>query len=201
MENNQKRGVLGNKNNKPTTPTDLQEIKTFLQALKEELINLTITPHSKKEGGYREANYRPKNQILFVDTRILEEIQTFRKSIIKDNNIHNNNHSKPLSSNSLKTHFDNFQINYKNIAKDAIKETIGKIDINKLTTLRLFPLDPDKCDKFNNLIKTNYKKGLNIIYYRQEDLKHINFFITRAKQGYRVKKLHPMHKYLLKSKV
>ncbi len=47
-------------------------------------------------------------------------------------------------------------------------------------------------------MKTNYKKGLNIIYYRKEDLKYIQFFLTKDKQGYRVKKLHPMYKYLIK---
>ncbi len=47
-------------------------------------------------------------------------------------------------------------------------------------------------------MKNNYKKGLNIIYYRQEDLKYIQSFLTKTKQGYRVKKLHPMYKYLIK---
>ncbi|XFE94322.1 hypothetical Protein pso3_06470 [Candidatus Phytoplasma solani] len=53
-------------------------------------------------------------------------------------------------------------------------------------------------DKYNNPTKTNYKKGLNIIYYREEDLKYIKSFLTKTKQGYRVKKLHPMYKYLIK---
>ncbi|XFE94219.1 hypothetical Protein pso3_05410 [Candidatus Phytoplasma solani] len=53
-------------------------------------------------------------------------------------------------------------------------------------------------DKYNNPINTNYKKGLNIIYYREEDLKYIKSFLTKTKQGYRVKKLHPMYKYLIK---
>ncbi|GLH60957.1 hypothetical protein PAWBP_6950 [Paulownia witches'-broom phytoplasma] len=38
-------------------------------------------------------------------------------------------------------------------------------------------------------MKTNYKKRLNIIYYRKEDLKYLQFFLTKDKQGYRVKKL------------
>ncbi|GAK73671.1 hypothetical protein OYV_01500, partial ['Chrysanthemum coronarium' phytoplasma] len=40
--------------------------------------------------------------------------------------------------------------------------------------------------------------GLNIIYYLKEDLKYIQSFLIKDKQGYRVKKLHPMYKYLIK---
>ncbi|ABC65501.1 conserved hypothetical protein [Aster yellows witches'-broom phytoplasma AYWB] len=46
-----------------------------------------------------------------------------------------------------------------------------------------------KVDKYNNPIKTNYKKGLNVIYYQLEDSKHIKLFLTKNKQGYRVKKI------------
>ncbi|ABC65333.1 conserved hypothetical protein [Aster yellows witches'-broom phytoplasma AYWB] len=95
----------------------------------------------------------------------------------------------PLNQNNpLKTYHDIFQINYKNESKNIIKELIGKINLYKLENLQLYQLDPNKLDKYNKPIKTNYKKGLNIIYYRQEDLKYIQFFLTKTKQGYRAKK-------------
>ncbi|AOF54703.1 putative effector [Maize bushy stunt phytoplasma] len=52
------------------------------------------------------------------------------------------------------------------------------------TTLQLYQPDPppNKKDKYHNPIKTNYKKGLNIIYYRQEDLQYLRFFLTKTKQ-------------------
>ncbi|WZN38332.1 hypothetical protein M33023_01370 [Candidatus Phytoplasma asteris] len=37
--------------------------------------------------------------------------------------------------------------------------------LHKLETLQLQQLDPKKREKYNKPIKTNYKKGLNIIYY------------------------------------
>ncbi|BAD04423.1 hypothetical protein PAM_338 [Onion yellows phytoplasma OY-M] len=100
----------------------------------------------------------------------------------------------------LKTYHDIFQINYKNESKNIIKELIGKINLHKLENLQLYQIDPNKLDKYNKPIKTNYKQGLNIIYYRQEDLKYIQFFLTKTKQGYRVKKIHPMYKYISKQK-
>ncbi|WP_373403325.1 hypothetical protein [Candidatus Phytoplasma solani] len=190
-----------------STPNDLEQIKNFLQTIKQELLNITIVSHSKKKNTYQQANYRPKNQTLFVDPQILEEIKKYRIEIIKshspendNNNITLTNPTTPLKSqnNTLKTHFPIFQINYLNKQKDYIKELIGKIDVNKLETLQLYQLDAQKLDKYNNPIKTNYKKGLNIIYYREEDLKYIKSFLTKTKQGYRVKKLHPMYKYLIK---
>ncbi|WAN63455.1 hypothetical protein RS022_06020 [Candidatus Phytoplasma rubi] len=36
---------------------------------------------------------------------------------------------------------------------------IGKIDVNKLETLQLYQLDPQKLDKYHNPMKNNYKKG------------------------------------------
>ncbi|RMI88651.1 hypothetical protein [Candidatus Phytoplasma solani] len=190
-----------------STPDDLVQIKNFLQTIKQELLNITIVSHSKKKNTYQQANYRPKNQTLFVDPQILEEIKKYRIEIIKNrspendnNNITLTNPTTPLKSqnNTLKTHFPIFQINYHNKQKDYIKELIGKIDVNKLETLQLYQLDAQKLDKYNNPIKTNYKKGLNIIYYREEDLKYIKSFLTKTKQGYRVKKLHPKYKYIPK---
>ncbi|WP_373402993.1 hypothetical protein [Candidatus Phytoplasma solani] len=181
-----------------STPNDLEQIKNFLQALKQDLLNITIVSHSKKKNTYQQANYRPKNQTLFVDPQFLEEIKKYRIEIIKtqppendNNNITLTNPTTPLKSqnNTLKTHFPIFQINYHNKQKDYIKELIGKIDVNKLETLQLYQLDAQKLDKYNNPIKTNYKKGLNVIYYQLEDFKHIKLFLIKSKQGYRVKKL------------
>ncbi|WP_349401927.1 hypothetical protein PSOL_07270 [Candidatus Phytoplasma solani] len=179
-------------------PNDLVQIKNFLQTLKQDLLNITIVSHSKKKNSYQQANYRPKNQTLFVDPQILEEIKKYRIEIIKNrspendnNNITLTNPTTPLKSqnNTLKTHFPIFQINYLNEQKDYIKELIGKINVDKLDTLKLYKLDTKKLDKYNNPINTNYKKGLNVIYYQLEDLKYIKLFITKNKQGYRVKKL------------
>ncbi|BAD04492.1 conserved hypothetical protein [Onion yellows phytoplasma OY-M] len=167
-----------------------------MQTLKQDLINLTIIAHSKKKNTYQEANYRPKNQTLFVDSQILEEIKQTKITLINDN--FSSINSKlllsdltPLKSqnNHLKHLYPLFQINYKNETKNHIKELIGKIDLHKLETLQLYQIDPQKLDKYNNPMKTNYKKGLNIIYYRKEDLKYLQSFLTKDKQGYRVKKL------------
>ncbi|MBT1576928.1 phase variable surface lipoprotein ['Elaeagnus angustifolia' witches'-broom phytoplasma] len=191
--------------NTKATPNDLTQIKNFLKILKKDLINLTIIAHSKKKNTYQEANYRPKNQTLFVDPQILEEMKQTKITLINDN--FSSSNSKlllydltPLKSqnNSLKHLYPLFQINYQNETKNRIKELIGKIDVNKLATLQLYQLDPQKLDKYHKPIKTNYKKGLNIIYYRKEDLKYLQSFLTKDKQGYRVKKLHPMYKYLIK---
>ncbi|WAN63025.1 hypothetical protein RS022_00060 [Candidatus Phytoplasma rubi] len=191
--------------NTKTTPNDLTQIKNFLKILKKDLINLTIIAHSKKKNTYQEANYRPKNQTLFVDPQILEEIKQTKITLINDNFSSSNiklllSDLIPLKSqnNPLKTLYYLFQINYQNETKNQLKELIGKIDVNKLETLQLYQLDPQKQDKYNKPMKTNYKKGLNIIYYRKEDLKYIKSFLTKTKQGYRVKKLHPMYKYLIK---
>ncbi|MCQ9618816.1 MAG: Phase variable surface lipoprotein [Candidatus Phytoplasma pruni] len=208
MKNDTNQGIrIGGRNTK-TTPTDLEQIKLFLQILKEDLINLTIITHSKKKNTYQEANYRPKNQTIFVDPQILEEIKKTKITLINDN--FSSSNSKLLLSdltslksqnNPLKIYHDIFQINYKNESKNIIKELIGKIDVDKLETLQLYQLDPNKIDKYHKLIKTNYKKGLNIIYYRPEDLKYLQFFLTKTKQGYRVKKIRPDYKrYLIKEK-
>lgn len=97
----------------------------------------------------------------------------------------------PLKSQNktLKNLYPLFQINYQNETKNRIKELIGKIDVNKLETLQLYQLEPQKLDKYHKTMKTKYKKGLNIIYYRKEDLKYLQFFLTKDKQGYRVKKI------------
>ncbi|BAD04769.1 hypothetical protein PAM_684 [Onion yellows phytoplasma OY-M] len=192
-----------------TTPNDLVQIKNFLQTIKQELLNITIISHSKKKNTYQQANYRPKNQTLFVDPQILDEMKKYRIEIIKthspesDNNITTlTNHTNPPKSqnNTLKTHFPIFQINYSNKQKDFIKDLISKINIVKLDTLKLYKLDSQKRDKSNIPIKSNYKKGLNVIYYQLEDFKHIKIFLTKNKQGYRVKKIHPMYKYISKTK-
>ncbi|MFG6084713.1 MAG: hypothetical protein AB3F67_4250 [Candidatus Phytoplasma solani] len=191
-------------------PNDLEQIKNFLQTIKQELLNITIVSYSKKKNSYQQANYRPKNQTLFVDSQILEEIKKYRIEIIKtqppendNNNPTLTNPTTPLKSqnNTLKTHFPIFQINYLNKQKDYIKELIGKINVDKLDTLKLYKLDTKKLDKYNNPINTNYKKGLNIIYYQLEDFKHIKLFLIKSKQGYRVKKMRPDYKrYLTKEK-
>ncbi|WAN63173.1 hypothetical protein RS022_01990 [Candidatus Phytoplasma rubi] len=188
-----------------STPNDLVQIKNFLQTLKQDLLNITIVSHSKKKNTYQEANYRPKNQTLFVDPQILEEIKQTKITLINDN--FSSSNSKlllsdltPLKSqnNPLKHLYPLFQINYQNETKNRIKELIGKIDVNKLETLQLYQLDPQKLDKYHNPMKNNYKKGLNILYYQKEDLKYIQSFLTKDKQGYRVKKLHPKYKYIPK---
>ncbi|MDO8054751.1 phase variable surface lipoprotein [Candidatus Phytoplasma australasiaticum] len=207
MKNNTHQEIsMGGRNNQ-TTPNDLIPVKNLLISLKTDLINLTIVAHSKKKNTYQEANYRPKNQTLFVDSRILEEIKQLKIALIKDNLSASNSKLlltdlTPLKSpnNRLQNHYPLFQINYQNEKKNQIKTLIGKIDVNKLANLQLYPLDPNKLDKYHKPIKTNYKKGLNIIYYRQEDLKFIQSFLTKAPQGYRVKKLHPKYKYLPKNK-
>ncbi|BAD04658.1 MAG: hypothetical protein QS2022_3360 [Candidatus Phytoplasma asteris] len=191
--------------NTKTTPNDLTQIKNFLKILKEDLINLNIISHSKKKNTYQEADYRPKNQTLFVDPQILEEMKQTKITLINDNFSSSNgklllSDLTPLKSqnNPLKYLYPLFQINYQNETKNRIKELIGKIDVNKLETLQLYQLDPQKLDKYHKPMKTNYKKGLNIIYYLKEDLKYIQSFLIKDKQGYRVKKLHPMYKYLIK---
>ncbi|MGL9687737.1 MAG: phase variable surface lipoprotein, partial [Candidatus Phytoplasma sp. TWB_XP] len=138
-----------------TTPNDLTQIKNFLKILKEDLINLTIISHSKKKNTYQEANYRPKNQTIFVDPQILEEMKQTKITLINDN--FSSSNSKlllsdltPLKSqnNPLKNLYPLFQINYQNETKNRIKELIGKIDVNKLETLQLYQLDPQKLDKY-----------------------------------------------------
>ncbi|MBP5835844.1 phase variable surface lipoprotein [Candidatus Phytoplasma meliae] len=203
MKNETNQGIIKGGWETKSTPNDLEQIKHFLKTLQEELINLTIITHSKKKNTYQEANYRPKNETLFVDSQILEEIKQTKIALINDHL--SSSSTKPLLSNlpplknqnnALKPLFNIFQINYKNTSKNTIKELIGKINPHKLETLQLYQLEPNKLDKYNKTIKTNYKKGLNVIYYQLEDLKYIQFFLTKSKQGYRVKKIHPKYKYI-----
>ncbi|WP_373402818.1 hypothetical protein [Candidatus Phytoplasma solani] len=113
-------------------------------------------------------------------------------NIINPHQLHNVPKGQKLS---LKTHFPIFQINYLNKQKDYIKELIGiKIKVDRLDTLKLHKLNSKKLDKYNNPIKTNYNWGLNTVYYRLEDLKHIKSFLFKRKVGYWVKKPHPDYK-------
>ncbi|MDV3182314.1 MAG: hypothetical protein Q8869_00350, partial [Candidatus Phytoplasma australasiaticum] len=80
--------------NKPHNPTDLAQIKHFLQVLKAEIINLTIVVHSKKKNTYQEANYRPQNQTHFVDPHILAEIKAYKITLIEEH--FSTSNSKPL---------------------------------------------------------------------------------------------------------
>jgi hypothetical protein len=54
-----------------------------LKILKEELLNLTIVSHFQKKNLYPEANYLPKNHVLFLDPPILDKIKQYRIEIIK----------------------------------------------------------------------------------------------------------------------
>nr|AAP44298.1 hypothetical protein [Peanut witches'-broom phytoplasma] len=153
MKNNTHQEIsMGGRNNQ-TTPNDLIPVKNLLISLKTDLINLTIVAHSKKKNTYQEANYRPKNQTLFVDSRILEEIKQLKIALIKDNLSASNSKLlltdlTPLKShnNRLQNHYPLFQINYQNEKKNQIKKLIGKIDVSKLVTLQLYPLDPNKLE-------------------------------------------------------
>ncbi|WP_320411930.1 hypothetical protein [Candidatus Phytoplasma crotalariae] len=102
-----------------------------------------------------------------------------------------------IPNNPLQNHYPLFQINYQNETKNHIKELIGKIDVSKLATLQLYPLDPNKRDKYDKLIKTNYKKGLNNYLLSSKRFK-IYPILTKAQPGYRVKKLRPDYKRYLK---
>ncbi|ABC65334.1 conserved hypothetical protein [Aster yellows witches'-broom phytoplasma AYWB] len=85
MNNNFDQGIRIGGWNAKNNPTDLDQIKLFLQTLKQDLINLTIITHSKKKNTYQEANYRPKNQTLFIDPQILDEIKQTKITLINDN--------------------------------------------------------------------------------------------------------------------
>nr|WP_252861416.1 hypothetical protein [New Jersey aster yellows phytoplasma] len=76
-----------------STPNDLVQIQNFLQTLKGELLNITIVSHSKKKNSYQQANYRPKNQTLFVDPQILDEMKKYRIEIIKNHSSENDNNN------------------------------------------------------------------------------------------------------------
>lgn len=189
--------------NTKTTPSDLNQIKLFLQIFQADLINLTIVTHSQKKNTYQEANYRPKNQTLFVDPQILEEIKQTKITLIKANFSANNSEllltdsTPPKTPNNILKHlYPLFQINYRNETKNRIKELIGKIEVQQLATLQMYQLDPQKFDKYHKPLKTNYRKKFNIIYYFEGDLKYIKVFLTPAKFGYQVKKLPPKYKYI-----
>ncbi|MDV3195473.1 MAG: hypothetical protein Q8875_02310 [Pigeon pea little leaf phytoplasma] len=199
MYNQEDRITIGGKISVTTNP-NLPQIKFFLATLTMEiLLAINIIAHTKKKNTYQKATFLIENQTLFVDTSLLEEIRNYKKELIQNKAVHGEKEIK-TSSDPLQNHFPIFQINYQNNQKEEVKKVIGKINIPKLETLKLFQLDQQKKDKYGQLLKTNYKKGLNILYYRLEDLKYINFFLTKAKQGYRVKKIHPMYKYISKNK-
>ncbi|WP_373402943.1 hypothetical protein [Candidatus Phytoplasma solani] len=181
------------------------QIKLLQTAIKEIHKN-DKTKILKMVGGLKKEDFNLTTALKMLDIKRSTYYYWLKKKkieIIKphssendNNNITLTNPTTPLKSqnNTLKTHFPIFQINYHNKQKDYIKELIGKIDVNKLETLQLYQLDAQKLDKYNNPTKTNYKKGLNIIYYREEDLKHIKSFLFKRKVGYWVKKPHPDYK-------
>ncbi|MDV3158292.1 MAG: hypothetical protein Q8764_01210 [Pigeon pea little leaf phytoplasma] len=199
MYNQEDRIIIEGKISVTTNP-NLPQIKFFLAALPMEiLLTINIIAHTKKKNTYQKATFLIENQTLFVDTAILEEIKNYKKELIQTKAIQGEKVIKTFSD-PLQNYFPIFQINYQNNQKEEVKKVIGKINIPKLETLKLFQLNQQKKDKYGRPLKTNYKKGLNILYYRLEDLKYINFFLTKAKQGYRVKKIHPMYKYISKNK-
>ncbi|MDV3138684.1 MAG: hypothetical protein Q8872_02595 [Candidatus Phytoplasma australasiaticum] len=199
MYNQEDRIIIGGKISVTTNP-NLPQIKFFLAALPMEiLLTINIIAHTKKKNTYQKATFLIENQTLFVDTSLLEEIKNYKKELIQTKAVQGEKEIKTFF-NPLQNYFPIFQINYQNNQKEEVKKVIGKINIPKLETLKLFQLDRQKKDKYGQFLKTNYKKGLNILYYRQEDLKYINFFLTKSKKGYRVKKMHPMYKYISKNK-
>ncbi|MDV3166561.1 MAG: hypothetical protein Q8807_02710 ['Waltheria sp.' little leaf phytoplasma] len=177
---------------------NLPQIKFFLAVLPLEiLLAINIISHTKKKNIYQKANFLIENQTLYLDNSLLEEIRNYKKELIQTKAQKGEKETKILV-NALQNHFPIFKINYLDATKDRIKKIIGNINLEKLETLRIFELNATKVDKYNQPLKTNYKKGLNIIYYRSEDLKYINFFLAKAKQGYRVKQLRPDYKRYLK---
>ncbi|MDV3195966.1 MAG: phase variable surface lipoprotein [Candidatus Phytoplasma stylosanthis] len=197
MYNQEDRIIIEGKISVTTNP-NLPQIKFFLAALPTEiLLTINIIAHTKKKNTYQKATFLIENQTLFVDTAVLEEIKNYKKELIQTKAVQGEKVIKTFSD-PLQNYFPIFQINYQNNQKEEVKKVIGKINIPKLETLKLFQLDQQKKDKYGQLLKTNYKKGLNILYYRLEDLKYINFFLTKAKQGYRVKKLRPDYKRYFK---
>ncbi|MBX4180308.1 MAG: hypothetical protein J8272_00045, partial ['Prunus persica' phytoplasma PP2] len=94
MKNATSQGIIRGGWETKTTPNDLVQIKNFLQILKGELLNITIVSHSKKKNSYQQANYRPKNQTLFVDPQILDEMKKYRIEIIKTHSTENNNNNQ-----------------------------------------------------------------------------------------------------------
>ncbi|GLH60956.1 hypothetical protein PAWBP_6940 [Paulownia witches'-broom phytoplasma] len=114
--------------NAKTTPNNLTQIKNFLKILKEDLINLTIIYHSKKKNTYQEANCRPKNQTLFVDPQILEEMKQTKITLINDN--FSSSNSKLLLSDLTPLKSQNNPLNtsipfFKSIIKMKLK-TVSK---------------------------------------------------------------------------
>ncbi|MDV3139506.1 MAG: phase variable surface lipoprotein [Candidatus Phytoplasma australasiaticum] len=197
MYNHEDRIIIRGQRSATTNP-NLPQIKFFLAALPMEiLLTINIIPHTKKKHTYQKATFLIENQTLYLDTSLLEEIKNYKKELIQTKAQKSEKEMKILA-NALQNHFPLFQINYLDETKDRIKKILGNINIEKLETLRIFELDPTKVDKYGRPLKTNYKKGLNILYYRLDDLKYINFFLTKAKQGYRVKKLRPDYKRYLK---
>ncbi|XXP77319.1 MAG: hypothetical protein AB3N34_03290 [Lettuce witches'-broom phytoplasma] len=85
MKNETNQGIIKGGWEIKSTPNDLEQIKNFLQTIKQELLNITIISHSKKKNTYQQANYRPNDQTLFVDSQILEEIKQTKIALINDN--------------------------------------------------------------------------------------------------------------------
>nr|WP_320416412.1 hypothetical protein ['Planchonia careya' phytoplasma] len=98
-----------------------------------------------------------------MDTSLLEEIKNYKKELIQTKAVQGEKAIKTFSD-PLQNYFPIFQINYQNNQKEEVKKVIGKINIPKLETLKLFQLDQQKKDKYGQLLKNNYKKGLNILF-------------------------------------
>ncbi|WP_284928785.1 hypothetical protein [Candidatus Phytoplasma sp. AldY-WA1] len=177
------------------------ELKTELEKIKPEvLLAVRIYEHTGKSKNNKKINlklngkngpdiYTPSE----LKNSVVELLKSFQPSnqeqptLPQNDNNNQKNEPEPSKIETIAT-YNIFKKNYKNLEKNRIKEILKTIPINKLQDLKLYKIDPDKKDKFDKPIRTNFKNyKKSILYYRETDLSIIKQFLKQTKQGFDVK--------------
>ncbi|WP_323847699.1 MAG: hypothetical protein Q2306_02385 [Phytoplasma sp.] len=167
---------------------ELQFAKNLLNNFKEIMLNdLLILKHQKQQIA---SNYIFRIHTFYVDESIYDEVNQFKKELIL--NVDSKKIKKPKT---LFVEGNQFKVVFRDPKKNEIKEILSKIEVDKLSELKLNEIEKD-LDRHRKPTKTNYNKSKNVLFFKEEDLKHINFFITKASTGYRITKKDRKYQYI-----
>jgi hypothetical protein len=173
------------------------ELKAKLEKINPILLpQIRIFKHKKKN--ITKINFMIDDLIVYVPNELKDSVEELLKSLQSNNQeqskttqVNNNIENNKLESPKIETiaTYDIFKINYTNSDENRIKDVLKAIPIDKLQDLKLYELDPNKKDKFDKSIKTNFKnyKAKPILYYQLTDLPIIKRFFKLTKKGYDVK--------------
>jgi len=196
--------ILTQQNSNTSINKQINELKLKLENIKPSLLQKIRVEEQKKS---KYINFEIHKLNIWSPIELKNSVEELLKSLQSNNQeqstttqVNNNNEDNEPESQKIETIaiYDIFKHNYKNLEKNRIKEVLKVIPINKLQNLKLYKLDPNKKDKFDKLIKTNFKNYKKpILYYQLTDLLIIKQFLKQTKQGYDVKKCRIIRKQIV----